>query len=305
MATFFMSIPVRDAVGFFHDFIKFEKRFSLHTIKAYTDDLEHFSQFIQAQFAVEQLDQIQPSMIRTWMAAFAVQKITPRTINRKISTLKSFFKYCLVREWIAASPAKTIQVLKTKKRLPTYVESDQMDQLSQRDYFSDDLDGRMEYLVVNLLYQTGMRVSELVNLNTTQIDFARTQIKVLGKGNKERVIPISEVLAKTIRLFMDEAGQLFPPDSGSFLLINGKGTHPGARQLYAIVKKYLSLITTADKKSPHVLRHSFATHLTSNGAELNAVKELLGHSSLAATQVYTHNSIDRLRDIHKKSHPKG
>lgn len=305
MATFFMSIPVRDAVGFFHDFIKFEKRFSLHTIKAYTDDLEHFSQFLQAQFAVEQLDQIQPSMIRTWMAAFAVQKITPRTINRKISTLKSFFKYCLVREWIAASPAKTIQVLKTKKRLPTYVESDQMDQLSQRDYFSDDLDGRMEYLVVNLLYQTGMRVSELVNLKTTQIDFARTQIKVLGKGNKERVIPISEVLAKTIRLFMDEAGQLFPADSGSFLLINGKGKHPGARQLYAIVKKYLSLITTADKKSPHVLRHGFATHLTSNGAELNAVKELLGHSSLAATQVYTHNSIDRLRDIHKKSHPKG
>lgn len=305
MATFFMSIPVRDAVGFFHDFIKFEKRFSLHTIKAYTDDLEHFSQFLQAQFAVEQLDQIQPSMIRTWMAAFAVQKITPRTINRKISTLKSFFKYCLVREWIAASPAKTIQVLKTKKRLPTYVESDQMDQLSQRDYFSDDLDGRMEYLVVNLLYQTGMRVSELVNLKTTQIDFARTQIKVLGKGNKERVIPISEVLAKTIRLFMDEAGQLFPAYSGSFLLINGKGKHPGARQLYAIVKKYLSLITTADKKSPHVLRHSFATHLTSNGAELNAVKELLGHSSLAATQVYTHNSIDRLRDIHKKSHPKG
>lgn len=305
MATFFMSIPVRDAVGFFHDFIKFEKRFSLHTIKAYTDDLEHFSQFLQAQFAVEQLDQIQPSMIRTWMAAFAVQKITPRTINRKISTLKSFFKYCLVREWIAASPAKTIQVLKTKKRLPTYVESDQMDQLSQRDYFSDDLDGRMEYLVVNLLYQTGMRVSELVNLKTTQIDFARTQIKVLGKGNKERVIPISEVLAKTIRLFMDEAGQLFPAYSGSFLLINGKGKHPGARQLYAIVKKYLSLITTADKKSPHVLRHSFATHLTSNGAELNAVKELLGHSSLATTQVYTHNSIDRLRDIHKKSHPKG
>lgn len=305
MATFFMSIPVRDAIGFFHDFIKFEKRFSLHTIKAYTDDLEHFSQFLQAQFAVEQLDQIQPSMIRTWMAAFAVQKITPRTINRKISTLKSFFKYCLVREWIAASPAKTIQVLKTKKRLPTYVESDQMDQLSQRDYFSDDLDGRMEYLVVNLLYQTGMRVSELVNLKTTQIDFARTQIKVLGKGNKERVIPISEVLAKTIRLFMDEAGKLFPADSGSLLLINGKGKHPGARQLYAIVKKYLSLITTADKKSPHVLRHSFATHLTSNGAELNAVKELLGHSSLAATQVYTHNSIDRLRDIHKKSHPKG
>lgn len=305
MATFFMSIPVRDAIGFFHDFIKFEKRFSLHTITAYTDDLEHFSQFLHAQFAVEQVDQIHPSMIRTWMAAFAVQKITPRTINRKISTLKSFFKYCLVREWITVSPAKTIQVLKTKKRLPTYIESDQMEQLLRPDHFSDDLDGRMEYLTVNLLYQTGMRVSELVNLKSTQIDFARSQIKVLGKGNKERVIPISEMLAKIIRHFMDEAGQQFPAESGSFLLINGRGKHPGARQLYSIVKKYLSLITTADKKSPHVLRHSFATHLTSNGAELNAVKELLGHSSLAATQVYTHNSIERLRDIHKKSHPKG
>ncbi len=305
MATFFMSIPIKDAIGFFHDFIKFEKRFSVHTITAYTDDLEHFSQFLHAQFAVEQLDQIHSSMIRTWMAAFAVQKITPRTINRKISTLKSFFKYCLVREWIAVSPAKTIQVLKTKKRLPTYIESDQMDQLSRQDHFSDDLDGRMEYLVVNLLYQTGMRVSELVHLKSTQIDFARSQIKVLGKGNKERVIPISEMLAKTIRHFMDKAGQQFPAESDSFLLINGRGKHPGARQLYSIVRKYLSLITTADKKSPHVLRHSFATHLTSNGAELNAVKELLGHSSLAATQVYTHNSIDRLRDVHKKSHPKG
>ncbi|MFN5439203.1 MAG: tyrosine-type recombinase/integrase [Bacteroidota bacterium] len=305
MATFFMSVSIRDAIGFFHDFIKFEKRFSVHTITAYTDDLEHFAQFLSAQFATDQLDQINPSMIRSWMAAFAAQKITPRTINRKISTLKSFFKYCLTREWIGVSPAKTIQVLKTKKRLPTYVEAQQMDQLLQHDHFPDDLGGRMEFLVVNLLYQTGMRVSELVHLKTSQIDFPRSQIKVLGKGNKERVIPISDALVDTIKKFTEEVGQAFPDVSKSLLLVNGKGKHPGARQLYTVVKKYLSLITTADKKSPHVLRHSFATHLTSNGAELNAVKELLGHSSLAATQVYTHNSIERLRDIHKKSHPKG
>jgi integrase/recombinase XerC len=180
-----------------------------------------------------------------------------------------------------------------------------MDQLLQHDHFPDDLDGRMEFLVVNLLYQTGMRVSELVHLKTSQIDFPRSQIKVLGKGNKERVIPISDALVDTIKKFTEEVGQAFPDASKSLLLVNGNGKHPGARQLYTVVKKYLSLITTADKKSPHVLRHSFATHLTSNGAELNAVKELLGHSSLAATQVYTHNSIERLRDIHKKSHPKG
>ena len=210
MATFFMSIPIKDAIGFFHDFIKFEKRFSVHTITAYTDDLEHFSQFLHAQFAVEQLDQIHSSMIRTWMAAFAVQKITPRTINRKISTLKSFFKYCLVREWIAVSPAKTIQVLKTKKRLPTYIESDQMDQLSRQDHFSDDLDGRMEYLVVNLLYQTGMRVSELVHLKSTQIElYINQNITNHGFINIYKLIYISlgnnnnitnEILIKNINL---------------------------------------------------------------------------------------------------------
>mgnify|MGYP003337384471 FL=1 len=150
-----------------------------------------------------------------------------------------------------------------------------------------------------------MRVSELVNLKDTQIDLVRSQIKVLGKGNKERVIPIGNELIRMIKDYKDERNKLDIESSPKLFLINSKYKHPSARQLYSIVKKYLSLVTTADKKSPHVLRHSFATHLTSNGAELNAVKELLGHSSLAATQVYTHNSIDRLRDIHKKSHPKG
>jgi integrase/recombinase XerC len=159
--------------------------------------------------------------------------------------------------------------------------------------------------VVALLYQTGMRVSELVNLKESQIDFSRSQLKVLGKGNKERIIPMSEELKKIVQEYLVEKKEFSPDSNFPYLLLNTKQQHPSARQLYTIVKKYLSLVTTADKKSPHVLRHSFATHLTSNGAELNAVKELLGHSSLAATQVYTHNSIDRLRDIHKKSHPKG
>ena len=305
MATFFMPILLLEAISSFQDFIKFERRYSAHTIRAYKDDLAHFSQFLKSQFEVDQVDQINASMIRTWMAAFAAQKVLPRTINRKVSTLKSFFKFCLVKQWMEVSPAKTIQVLKTKKRLPTYVEQDQIQNLLRNDFFPNDFQGRMEYLVVVILYQTGMRVSELVNLKDTQIDLVRSQIKVLGKGNKERVIPIGNELIRMIKDYKDERNKLDIESSPKLFLINSKYKHPSARQLYSIVKKYLSLVTTADKKSPHVLRHSFATHLTSNGAELNAVKELLGHSSLAATQVYTHNSIDRLRDIHKKSHPKG
>lgn len=300
-----MSIPISDAYSSFFDFIKFEKRFSLHTLRAYKDDLEHFSQFLQAQFDVTQVDQINPSMIRTWMAAFASQKIMPRTINRKISALKSFFKYCLIKEWLEVSPAKTIQVLRTKKRLPTFIEQDQMENLLQHDFFPNDFDGKMDHVVLTMLYQTGMRVSELVHLKDAQIDFSKAYIKVLGKGNKERVIPIGNGLSHTLKEYMQERNKTIEPASLKAFLVNSKLKHPGPRQIYSIVKKYLTMITSAEKKSPHVLRHSFATHLTSNGAELNAVKELLGHSSLAATQIYTHNSIDRLRDIHKKSHPKG
>ncbi|MEY2595733.1 MAG: hypothetical protein RI965_1005 [Bacteroidota bacterium] len=305
MTTFFMPILLPEAISLFQDFIKFERRYSTHTTRAYKDDLEHFSQFLKSQFEVDLVDQINASMIRTWMAAFAAQKVLPRTINRKVSTLKSFFKFCLVKQWMEVSPAKTIQVLKTKKRLPTYVEQEQIENLLRNDFFPDDFDGRMEYLVVVILYQTGMRVSELVNLKDTQIDLPRAQIKVLGKGNKERVIPIGNELISIIKNYIEERNKINMEDFPKQFLVNSRHKHPTARQLYSIVKKYLSLVTTADKKSPHVLRHSFATHLTSNGAELNAVKELLGHSSLAATQVYTHNSIDRLRDIHKKSHPKG
>jgi integrase/recombinase XerC len=203
------------------------------------------------------------------------------------------------------NPTKSIQVLKTKKRLPSYVEQDQMDTLLQSTEFPDSFEGRTDYLAISLLYQTGIRVSELVNLKISQIDRSAKQLKVLGKGNKERIIPLNPEMLKRIEDYTTERKILFANNTTVNLLVNAKGLPTNARKLYDVVKKYLSLITTSEKKSPHVLRHSFATHLTGNGAELNAVKELLGHSSLAATQVYTHNSIERLRDIHKKAHPKG
>jgi integrase/recombinase XerC len=305
MTTFFMHETDHPVIAGFLDHIKFEKRYSAHTFRAYADDLQTFFQFLKAQFEVDQPPQISPAMIRSWMASLTLQKIQPRSINRKVSSLKSFFKYCLIQELIQVNPTKSIQVLKTKKRLPSYVEQDQMDTLLQSTEFPDSFEGRTDYLSISLLYQTGIRVSELVNLKISQIDRSAKQLKVLGKGNKERIIPLNPEMLKRIDDYTAERKILFADNSTVNLLVNTKGLPTNARKLYDVVKKYLSLITTSEKKSPHVLRHSFATHLTGNGAELNAVKELLGHSSLAATQVYTHNSIERLRDIHKKAHPKG
>ena len=305
MTTFFMSEIQHPAIQSFLNHIKFEKRYSVNTLRAYGDDLTVFFQFIKSQFDIDQPSQITTTMIRSWLAALTLQKVQPRNINRKISSLKSFFKHCLVQGEIVKNPAKTLQVLKTRKRLPSYVEQDQMQQLLEKNVFPDNYEGRFEYLVVALLYFTGMRVSELVNLKESNIDIKRLQLKVLGKGNKERIIPMHPTLAVHVDQYLKARNQEFKEVGFTQLLYTQKGRAVSTRQVYDIVKKHLSTVTTAEKKSPHVLRHSFATHLTGNGAELNAVKELLGHSSLAATQVYTHNSIERLRDIHKKAHPKG
>lgn len=293
---------------FIEDFInhlKFEKRYSTHTLRAYTDDLAVFFQFLTAQFEVVNPQEVMPAMVRSWLASLSLQKIQPRSINRKISSLKSFYRYCLLKGYVASSPLSAIKVLKTRKRLPNYIEETQMQQLLEQIDFSDDYTGRLHYLIITLLYHTGMRVSELVSLKDRQVDTKRLQVKVLGKGNKERIIPLHHDIVGEVDAYRKLRSGLAAGSDRAELLLNEKGKPLSARHVYDIVKRRLSLVTTAEKKSPHILRHSFATHLTGNGAELNAVKELLGHSSLAATQVYTHTSIDRLRDIHRKSHPKG
>lgn len=304
MTTFFMIQYQHPDIADFADFLKFEKRFSVHTTRAYIDDLTGFFQFSKDQFDTDQLNQLNPMIIRSWMASLTLIKLSPRSVNRKISSLKSFFKFCMIQGRLQTNPAKNISVLKTNKRLPSFVEADQMEKLLKGNFFDEGNNTKQDRLILTLLYHTGMRVSELVGLKTVHIELNRNQIKVLGKGNKERIIPISDELKLLIQESINEKkSNGFEPQPE--LLVTGKGKAFNPRQIYQIVKYYLSQVTTAEKKSPHVLRHSFATHLTSNGAELNAVKELLGHSSLAATQVYTHNSIERLRDIHKKAHPKG
>lgn len=289
----------------FLDHIKFERRLSVHTIRAYMDDLSAFFLFIEQQFDVKAPEAVTSAMVRSWIADLSVRKVQARSINRKLSSLKAFYRFGQKAGIFSVSPLTNIPVLKIKKRLPAYIEKDKMEVLLHEIEFPDSFQGRTEYLAISLLYHTGIRVSELVHLKMNQIDLFRNQIKVLGKGNKERIIPVHEGLVALIRAYLEEKKFCFPSAVFDELLLTARQKPPGVRQIYDIVHKNLLLVTTAERRSPHVLRHSFATHLTANGAELNAVKELLGHTSLAATQVYTHNSIERLRDIHRKAHPRG
>jgi integrase/recombinase XerC len=289
----------------FLSYLQFEKRYSSHTIMAYEEDLQQFFTYLHEQFNMSgpALTEIAPSFIRSWLASLKEAKNSAKTINRKISSLKSFFKYHLRTGQLEQSPMTTIVSPKIPKRLPVYVEQKDTNTLFQHVEFPDDWNGKTDRLILSVFYNTGMRLSELVNLKESQVNAAANTIKVLGKGNKERVIPVSAVLIREINEYIAVKNTLDSPDR-LYLLVNDKGRKLYPKYVYLAVKKYLSLVTTLDKKSPHVLRHTFATHLTNNGADLNAVKELLGHSSLAATQIYTHNTIEKLKDIYKKAHPK-
>jgi integrase/recombinase XerC len=300
-----MDRSSQQSVASFLSYLQFEKRYSAHTILAYEEDLHQFFTFLLKQFEMQDpvLKEIAPSFVRSWLASLKEAKNSAKTINRKISSLKSFFKYHIRTGALEQSPMTTIVSPKIPKRLPVYVEQKDTNTLFQHVEFPDTWAGKTDRLILAILYNTGMRLSELVNLKESHVNVAANNIKVLGKGNKERVIPVSAALIKEINEYIAAKQTVEAPDR-LYLLINEKGKQVNAAYVYNAVKVYLSLVTTIDKKSPHVLRHTFATHLTNNGADLNAVKELLGHSSLAATQIYTHNTIEKLKDIYKKAHPK-
>jgi len=245
------------------------------------------------------------SIIRAWIVHLNSNDISKRSINRKITSLRSFYKYQLVLGNIDSNPAVKITLLKTDKPLPTYVEEENMNKLFSEVKFPDDYNGILAKTMIDLLYSTGVRVSELVNLEIGKIDWAAQSIKVLGKRNKERIIPITNVLITQLEQYKAVRNTVLNNDSDTiyyFLTLKGKKIYN--KLVYRNINYYLSLVTTISKKSPHVLRHTFATHLLNKGADLNAIKEILGHASLSATQVYTHNSIEKLKDIYKQAHPK-
>lgn len=299
-----MPVTLQHLLLQFLDYLKFQKRYSQHTVISYQNDLASFFDFINQTFGDLAPQDIKAAVVRSWLAALKEQGLESKSINRKISSLKSFFKYLLRQEAIAVSPMVTIIFPKVNKRLPQFVEKKDVETLFNYVEFPDNWQGKTDRLILKLFYNTGMRQAELVNLKETHLDASKKVIKVLGKGNKERVIPVSQELMDELVAYTAEKRMNFEQAEAGCVFVNVKGKKLYPKYIYATVKTYLSHVTTISKKSPHVLRHTFATHLMNNGADLNAVKELLGHSSLAATQIYTHNTIEKLKDIHKKSHPK-
>lgn len=302
--SFFMSSANPETIQAFLDYIKYQKRYSVHTVISYENDLLSFFDFLALQYNNPGLEEIKASYVRSWLAGLKEKGMESKSINRKISSLRSFFKYQLQLERITVTPMNTIISPKNRKRLPVYVEQAGIQTLFSHIEFPDTWEGKTSRLLLQLFYHTGMRKAELVGLKEMHIDASNNTIKVLGKGNKERIIPADKELMALIKDYMAEKRRLFESFDPTVLLISSKGKKLNPRHVYTVVNKYLAMVTTIDKKSPHVLRHSFATHLMNNGADLLAVKELLGHSSLASTQVYTHNTIEKLKDIHKKAHPK-
>lgn len=285
----------------FIDHLRKEKRYSQHTLSSYLKDISQFRDHIIETFEATTVSEVSHFYIRSWMVQLMDKGITARSINRKLSALRTYFKYLMRQGVIKKDPTLKIDPPKTSKRLPVYLERAQTERLFEIADMAEGFEGARDRAILEILYGTGMRKAELIALKDSDVDFAQRQIKVLGKGNKERIVPISEGSVATIKDYIELRNEQFVTDT---LLVTDKGAPLYPKLVYNIVRKFLNLVTTLEKKSPHVLRHTFATHLSNSGAELNAVKDLLGHSSLAATQVYTHNNIEKLKEVFKRSHPK-
>lgn len=288
----------------FFDFLQFQKRYSKNTLISYKNDLTSFFAFLQIKYPETAISDIKTVYVRTWMAEMKDNKMTARSLNRKISSLRSFFKFLLKNRIVKSNPVAGITSPRMPKRLPQFVAENDTVNLFTTVAFSNGFKGLTERLLLQVLYFTGIRKAELIAIKESDFDKINAQIKVLGKGGKERLMPVNNLLINDLMFYSAEKKRLGLCNENNNLFVSQKGAPLDPKQVYNIVKKYLSQITTIEKKSPHILRHTFATHLMNNGAELNAVKELLGHASLAATQIYTHNTIEKLKDVYKKAHPK-
>ncbi|TAE79199.1 MAG: integrase [Bacteroidetes bacterium] len=300
---------ITEQVTLFTNYLTYEKHFSNHTIVAYRKDLTQFADFVQEQFEIDDTNAVTHQHIRSWLVGLMNDAIDARSVNRKLSSLRSFFKYLLKEDLVHHNPTSKVQGPKSVKRLPVFVEEHNMNSLFDvkqtlegNSFFANDFEGQRNKVMMLLFYTCGIRLSELINLKLSNVDYYRKTIKVLGKRNKERIIPITKELSTEIQryvVFREKEGL-----QNEYLLVLSSNEKLYPKLVYNEVKKLLSMVTSIEKRSPHVLRHTYATHLLNKGADLNAIKELLGHASLAATQVYTHNSIERLKDIHKTRHPR-
>ncbi len=297
---------MRSFVISFLDYIRGVKRYSPHTIISYENDLNAFLDFLVVHYDIHDVSKVNHHLIRSWIASMKKDDYSNSSLNRKISSLRSFFKYLRKHDHIDKNPMAKIKALRKPKRLPSFISESKMDHFTDRYLLEPDFREMREYLIIYLLYTTGIRRSELIGLKHGDIDYIRKEIKVLGKGGKERLCPLIEGMDGVINQYSDLKEELgFSSGPQDYLIVTDQGKKAYPKLIYNIVKQVLTGMNASDKASPHVLRHTFATHLASKGADLTAIKELLGHQGLAATQIYTHNSIDRLIKEYNKAHPKG
>jgi len=293
---------VKDLIAKFLDYLSYQKRYSNNTIIAYRNDLNSFADYLEVFFETNDAGVVSRRMISSFIADLAESGISSRSINRKLSSIQSFYGFLLKEGLLQVNPAKSVQRPKTSSHLPSVMRSEQVEQLFDPNRFAANFEGRRDLALLSVFYACGLRRDELINLKVLDIDFHQSQLKVLGKRNKERIIPIAPELIKILRSYIEERDEV--NSSEPFLFLTGKAQKMYPSLVYEIVKNYLSKVTTMEKRSPHVLRHTFATHLLNEGANLQSIKDLLGHASLATTQIYTHTSLEKLKDVYNQAHPR-
>ena len=296
----FFFVPM--SIKSFLQYIRFEKRFSTNTVQAYETDLKQFFAYQKKLYELEDPTEFNHPMIRSWIVSMMEEGLTTRSINRKLTAIKTYYKFLLRQGIVKVNPMLKVLSPKTSKRLPVYIEQSKMDVLFDKVNFGEGFIAMRDRLILEIFYATGMRLSELIGLKESSIDLYQCNLKVLGKRNKERIIPFTDKLKELIRSYLDARNQIAASSDSFFITDKGKTIY--SKMVYRIVTSYIGNVTTLDKKSPHVLRHTFATHMLNNGADINSVKEILGHANLSATQVYTHNTIEKLKKVYKQAHPR-
>tara|TARA_R110000751_G_scaffold190184_4_gene296050 strand:+ start:1602 stop:2495 length:894 start_codon:yes stop_codon:yes gene_type:complete len=289
----------------FISYLTLEKKYSAHTVKAYQNDILEFKDFCRSNYEIEDIDTVEYVLIRHWIVELSEKQIDNRTINRKISSLKAYFKFLQKIDVTTVSPLSMHRALKTAKKIEIPFSELEMEKVLSEIEYADDFEGVRDELLIHVLYVTGMRRAEVISLKMSDVDFANMTIKVLGKRNKERLVPMLLETKEKFKVYLGFRKDLKEINDGSYMFLTLSGNKLYETLVYRLIKKYFREVSSKVKTSPHILRHTFATHLLNKGADLNAVKELLGHSSLASTQVYTHNSIAELKKVHAKAHPRG
>ena len=288
----------------FISYLSLEKNYSPHTITAYRNDLVEFKNYCRQQFQLEEINQVSYNLIRSWIVSLVESGVSNRSVNRKIASLKAYYKFLLRVGILTINPLAKHKALKTSKKIEIPFSEIEMENVISQIPFEDNFEGKRDKLIIELLYTTGIRRAELIGLRVKDVDYQAGTIKVLGKRNKERIIPLLEATKELFLEYNLERSRLKAIEDEAYVFLSGKGNKMYETLVYRIINKYFSLVSAKVKKSPHILRHTFATHLLNKGADLNSVKELLGHSSLASTQVYTHNSIAELKKVHFSAHPR-